>query len=112
MAILVYAESHEGHYKKAAFEAISYAKSIADKIGDTVTAVDFNATESSDSLDKRGASKVVKVNNDTLKNFSPNAYASVLAELKEGDTIVLPATMDASSFAPMLALKTDRKSVV
>lgn len=107
MAILVYAESHNGHYKKAALEAISYAKSIADKAGDTVTAVAINATESSDSLYKYGANKVLKVSNDALKNFSPNAYAKVLADLKDGDTIVLPATNDASSFAPLLALKTD-----
>lgn len=107
MAILVYAESHEGNYKKAAFEAISYAKSIADQSGDTVTAVAFNATESSESLYKYGANKVIKVTNDALKNFSANVYANALAELNEGETLVLPATMDASSFAPMLALKTN-----
>lgn len=107
MAILVYAESHEGQYKKAAFEAISYAKSIADQSGETVTAVAFNANASSDALYQYGASKVLKVNNDGLKSFSINAYAQVLSELKEGDTIVLPATIDASSFAPLLALKTE-----
>lgn len=107
MAILVYAESHNGQFKKAAFEAVSYAKSIADKSGDTVTAVAFNATDASDSLYKYGASKVLKVNNDTLKNFSPSAYAKALAELAQGDTIVLSATNDASTFAPLLALKTN-----
>lgn len=108
MTILVYAESAaDGKYKKAAFEAVSYAKSIAAQSGDTVTAVAINASESSDSLYKYGADKVLKVSNDALKNFSPNAYAKVLADLKDGDTIVLPATNDASSFAPLLALKTD-----
>src|SRR5690606_18491101 len=97
----------DGKYKKAAFEAVSYAKSIAAQSGDTVTAVAINASESSDSLYKYGADKVLKVSNDALKNFSPNAYAKVLADLKDGDTIVLPATNDASSFAPLLALKTD-----
>lgn len=106
MAILVYAESHEGHYKKAAFEAISYAKVIADQSGDSVTAVSINTTDSSDALYKFGASKVLKINNDSMRNFSPNAFAKVFAELKDGDTIVLPATSDASSFAPILALKT------
>ena len=107
MAILVYAESAaaDGKYKKAAFEAVSYARSIADKAGDTVTAVAINATDSSDGLYKYGANKVLKINNDNLKYFSPNVYADVLNELKDGDTIVLPATNDASSFAPLLALK-------
>lgn len=107
MAILVYAESHDGQYKKAAFEAVSYAKSIADKAGDTVTAVAINATDTSDSLYKYGANKVLKVSNDALKSFSPNAYAKVLAELKDGDTIVLPSTNDAATIAPLLALKTN-----
>lgn len=106
MAILVYAEAQEGKYKKAAFEAVSYAKSIADLSGDSVTAVAINATDSSDALYKYGASKVLKINSEALKNFSPNAYAKAISELKEGDTIVLPATSDASSFAPILALKT------
>lgn len=105
MAILVYAESHNGHYKKAALEAVSYAKSVADKAGDTVTAIAINATESSDGLYKCGANKVLKVNNEMLKDFSPNAYAKVLAELNQGDTVVLPATNDASSIAPLLTLK-------
>src|SRR5690606_31827642 len=107
MAILVYAESHDGQYKKAAFEAVSYAKSIADKSGDTVTAVAINVTDSSDSLYKYGANKVLKVSNDSLKNFSPNAYAKVLAELNDGDTIVLPSTNDGATIAPLLALKTN-----
>lgn len=107
MTILVYAESQDGQYKKAAFEAISYAKAIADQSGDTVTAVAINATDASDALYKYGANKVLKVDNDALKNFEPNAYAKVLAELKDGDTIVLPATLDASTFAPLLALKAD-----
>lgn len=107
MAILVYAESHNGQYKKAAFEAVSYAKAIADQAGDTVTAVAINATDASDSLYKYGANKVLKVTSDALKSFSPNAYAKVLADLKDGDTIVLPSTNDAASFAPLLALKTN-----
>ena len=32
MAIFVYAENINGVYKKAAFEAVSYAKAIADKL--------------------------------------------------------------------------------
>src|SRR5690606_2381652 len=107
MAILVYAESHDGQYKKAAFEAVSYAKSIADKAGDTVTAVAINTAESSDSLYKYGANEVLNVSNDSLKRFSPNAYANVLAELEEGDTVVLPSTNDGATIAPLLALKSN-----
>ncbi len=106
MPIFVFAETHDGHYKKAALEAVSYAKAIADLAGDTVTAVAFNATESSDKLYAHGAQKVVKVDNDALKNFDPTAYAKALAEVANGaDTFVLASTNDSSSVAPLLALK-------
>lgn len=105
MSITVYAESQDGKYKKGALEAVSYAKAIADKAGDTVTAIAFNVDDDSAVLYKHGANKVVKVNSDALKGFTPNAYAKALAEVKDGDTIVLPASIDASSFAPLLALK-------
>ena len=63
MSVLVYTESENGKLKKAAFEATSYAKGIADKMDTSVTAVSVNAEDTSD-LGKYGVSKVLKVNND------------------------------------------------
>ncbi len=106
MAIFVFAESHNGQYKKAALEAVSYAKSVADLAGDTVTALAFNVTDSSDVLYQQGATKVVKVDNATLNNFDASAYAKAISELVSGaDTVILPSTNDSSSVAPLLALK-------
>lgn len=106
MAIFVFAETHNGQYKKAALEAVSYGKAVADLAGDTVTAIAFNTTVSSDELYKYGASKVVKVDNATLKNFDASTYAKAIAEVANGaDTVVLPSTNDSSSIAPILSLK-------
>ncbi len=105
MAIFVYAESHDGKYKKAGLEAVAYAKAVADLAGDTVTAIAFNATESSEELYKYGANNVLKVANDVLKNFDANVYAKALAELANGEIVVLPSTNDGASIAPLLALK-------
>ena len=58
MSVLVYTESEKGKFKKVAFEVVSYAKAIADKMGSTVTAVAVNADQP-DSLGKYGASKVL-----------------------------------------------------
>lgn len=107
MAVFVYAENINGVYKKAAFEAVAYAKAIADAAGDTVTAVTVNATDSSDALYKYGASKVVKIEDAGLKAFSPKAYAQALAEVVETGVVVFPHTADASSVAPMLAVVKD-----
>jgi electron transfer flavoprotein alpha subunit len=104
MAIFVYAENINGKYKKAALEAISYAKAIADKAGDAVTAVSINPTDTSEVLYKYGASKVLKIQDEQLKNFSSKAYAEVLNQAANGNIIVLPHSTMASSVAPMLAI--------
>ncbi|TXF79103.1 electron transfer flavoprotein subunit alpha/FixB family protein [Chryseobacterium sp.] len=107
MAIFVYAENINGVYKKAAFEAVSYAKSIADKMGDTVTAVSVNPTDASDALYKYGANNVINIKDEGLKNFSAKAYAQAVNEVATGNIIVFPHTTDASSIAPMLAIMKD-----
>ncbi|QIG88800.1 electron transfer flavoprotein subunit alpha/FixB family protein [Chryseobacterium sp. POL2] len=105
MAIFVYAENINGVYKKAAFEAVSYAKAIADQAGDTVTAISINPTDSSDLLYKYGATKVVNVKDEGLKSFSAKAYADAVNQVAEGNIVVFPHTTDASSIAPMLAIQ-------
>ncbi|AZI39810.1 electron transfer flavoprotein subunit alpha/FixB family protein [Epilithonimonas vandammei] len=105
MAVFVYAENINGVYKKAAFEAVSYAKAIATKTGDSVTAISINPTDSSDLLYKYGADKVVNVKDAGLKNFSAKAYAEAINQIADGNIIVFPHTTDASSIAPMLAIQ-------
>ncbi|QCX52352.1 electron transfer flavoprotein subunit alpha/FixB family protein [Elizabethkingia sp. JS20170427COW] len=107
MAIFVYAENINGAFKKAAFEAVSYAKAIASQSGDTVTAITINATDASEGLYKYGADKVVKIQNDALKTFNASAYAQAIAEVVDGNVIVFPHSTDASSIAPMLSVITD-----
>ncbi|WP_027382673.1 electron transfer flavoprotein subunit alpha/FixB family protein [Epilithonimonas caeni] len=105
MAVFVYAENINGVYKKAAFEAVSYAKAIAAKTGDPVTAISINPTDSSDLLYKYGADKVINVKDAGLKNFSSKAYAEAVGQIADGNIIVFPHTTDASSIAPMLAIQ-------
>lgn len=104
MAVFVYAENINGTYKKAAFEAVSYAKAVADQAGDTVTAISVNPTDSSEALYKYGAEKVINIKDEGLKNFSAKAYAQAVNEVADGNIIIFPHTTDASSVAPMLAV--------
>lgn len=105
MSVFVYAENINGTYKKAAFEAVSYAKAIATQKGDSVTAVTINPADASDLLYQYGADKVVHIQDEGLKSFSAKAYAQALNEVVDGDIIVFPHTTDASSIAPMLAVQ-------
>lgn len=104
MAVFVYAENINGVYKKAAFEAVSYAKAVADQSGDTVTAVSINPADSAEQLYRYGASKVVNIKDEGLKNFSAKAFAQAISEVADGNIIIFPHTADAASVAPMLAV--------
>ena len=106
MSVLVYTESEEGKFKKTAFEVASYAKGVADKLGTDVTAIAFNAGDTSE-LGKYGVSKVLKVNNGNLEKFNAEAYADAIkqAAQKEGSkVIVLSQSANAKYLAPLLAV--------
>lgn len=105
MSVFVYAENINGVYKKAAFEAVSYAKAIAEQKRESLVAITINPTDSSDLLYKYGASQVINIKDEGLKNFSAKTYAQAVSEVADGEIIVFPHTTNASSIAPMLAVQ-------
>ncbi|MBC7493374.1 MAG: electron transfer flavoprotein subunit alpha/FixB family protein, partial [Flavobacterium sp.] len=90
MSLLIYAESADGKLKKVAFELASYAKKVAEMLGTTVTAVTINANDVAE-LATYGVSKVLKVSNNQLLNFSAKAYGDVIkqAAQKENSTVIV-----------------------
>ncbi len=106
MSILIYVESAEGKLKKVAFELASYAKTVAESLGTTVTAITIN-TDNVSELAKYGVNKVLKVKNDTLNSFSAKTYADVIkqAALKENTKIViLSSTTDSIYLSSLVAV--------
>lgn len=107
MSILIYAESSaEGKFKKVAFELASYAKKVAESLNTTVTAVTVNNTNAAD-LSKYGVDKVLKVSNDKLKNFTAKAYADVIKQAAEKESVklvLLSSTTDSLYMAPLVAV--------
>ena len=77
--VIVYTESEEGKFKKIAFEAVSYAKGVAELMGTSVTAVSINGGNISE-LGAYGASKVLEITDDTLKTFNAQAYADAITQ--------------------------------
>ena len=106
MSVLVYTESEQGHFKKAALEVASYAKAVADQLGTTVTAISVNAADTS-VLGNYGVDKVLHVNNDKLNSFNANAYADVIkqaAEKESAKVIIISSSADSKYLAPLLAV--------
>ncbi len=110
MSVLIYAENTGGKFKKSIFEAVSYARAIADKNNTTLTAISIGDVSKDElaGLGKYGANKVLNVSSDKLKNFINQAYASIIAEAakKEGaDIVVLSNTFSGRGLAPRLGVK-------
>ncbi|MCL5127621.1 electron transfer flavoprotein subunit alpha/FixB family protein [Algibacter sp. L4_22] len=106
MSVLVYTESEQGHFKKAALEVASYAKAVADQLGTTVTAVSVNATDTS-VLGNYGVDKVLHVTSDQLNSFNASAYASVIKQAAENENakvIIVSSSADSKYLAPLLAV--------
>lgn len=110
MSVLVYVEQVDGKFKKSVFEAVSYAKAIADKIGTSLNAIAIGNVADSElqELGKYGAAKVLKVAADELKNFVNQAYAAVIVEAAQkesADVIVLSNSFSGKGLAPRVAVK-------
>ncbi len=110
MSVLIYAENAGGTFKKSIFEAVSYAKAIADQNNTDLIAISIGNVSADElaSLGKYGAKKVLNVSSDKLKNFVNQAYASIIAEAakKEGaDIVVLSNTFSGRGLAPRLRVK-------
>lgn len=106
MSVLVYTESEDGKFKKAALEVAALAKGVADNLGTSVTAVTFNTSDVSE-LGKYGVSKVLKIQDEKLGKFNAEAYADALkqaAEKEASKVVVLSQSANAKYIAPLLAI--------
>lgn len=109
MSVLVYTESENGKFKKAALEVVSYAKAVADQMGTSVTAVSINANDN-ESLGAYGATKVLSVKNDDLNTFDAKKHAAVIQEAANNDganVVILSSSADSKYLAPLLAVGLD-----
>ena len=110
MSVLVYTENTEGKFKKSAFEAVTYARTVADMLGTTLSAIsicDVNDDELG-KLSKYGAKKVLKVTGEHFKNYSVQGFASSISEAAQkenADVVVMLASFGGRGIAPSLAVK-------
>ena len=82
MPVLLYTENTDGKFKKSIFEAVTYARTVADQNNTDLIALSIGAVANDElaELSKYGADKILNVSADNLKTFVNQAYASVIAE--------------------------------
>ncbi|MBW8050427.1 MAG: electron transfer flavoprotein subunit alpha/FixB family protein [Cytophagales bacterium] len=110
MSVLVFAENWDGVFKKATFEAITYATDVAGLLKADVTAISIGLASDPDlkDLGKYGAQKVISVKSEKLKQFSLQGYASAIAQIAEKEqakALILSHTFNGQAIASRLATK-------
>jgi len=110
MSILVFTENWDGKFKKLSFELISYANELAKKLNTSVTALSIGTVDEDElkKLGTYGASKVLNVTDEKLKNLDNQVYASVMAQAvaKENATVIVFAHNNTGkAVAPRLSVK-------
>ncbi len=106
MAVLVFAESTEGKFKKTAFEVTSYGKKVAEQLGTNLVVLTVNADETT-SLYAYGAEKVLKVNNTDLATFNAKIYADVIKQAvtkESAQVVIIDSSSNGIYLAPLVAV--------
>ena len=106
MAILVYAESWDGIFKKSSFEAVSYASEVGKILNENVIAITFG-NESDEELEKLaqyGASKILASNK--LDKCDSQTTSSLMADYSsDASVIIFSNGYTSNMIAPRLAVK-------
>ncbi|HDZ41377.1 MAG TPA: electron transfer flavoprotein subunit alpha/FixB family protein [Bacteroidetes bacterium] len=110
MSVLVYTENWEGKFKKLSYELVSYAAAMAEMLNTSLTALSIGEVDSAEleSLGRFGASKIVSIENEKLKNLDNQAYTAVIADMAKklgARVIILANNNTGKAVAPRLSVK-------
>jgi electron transfer flavoprotein alpha subunit len=106
--VLVFAESPRGNLKKAAFEAVTYGKKVADSLGTSCVALTLGSVKDAGELGRYGASRVLNVADAALNNFDSQTYAAAIADVAKSNgasVIITSHTSTGKSVAGRLAVR-------
>jgi electron transfer flavoprotein alpha subunit len=79
MSVLIFADQTDGHFKKTAFEALSYGAKVAEQLGTTAEALVLGTVNDIASLGKYGVKKVHHVASEILNQVDAQVYTKVIA---------------------------------
>ena len=109
MAIVVYAESQNGEFKKNAFEALSYGKVISKNTNQPLVALSINAKVPS-ALANYGPDKILSIIDPSLDQFTAQNYANIISQYSKDVNVtilVMSSSADSRYIAPLIAIQLD-----
>lgn len=106
MSILVYTESWEGKFRKSTFEAVSYARKIADLSDINLLAISFGKVDNEElkKIGKYGAKKVISF--ESIHKGDSEATTNAISQFIEDiSLIIFSDTYTSKMIAPRLSAK-------
>lgn len=106
--ILVFAEQINGAFKKASFEAVSYAAKLAKNTGTEVTACVLGEASDVSMLGQYGANHVVHVSDARLNNLEAKAYAKAISSIatnSNASVVIFSNNNTAKAVAPRVTAR-------
>jgi len=106
MSIIVYAESWEGKFRKSTFEAVYYAKNIAEKLNQEVKSISVGNV-SEDELKKLGlyGSSMIESFPNISKSDGKSVAQIINENAESSNYIIFSDTFNSKSIAPRLSAK-------
>lgn len=108
MSVLVYAENAGGHFKKATFEAITYAFDIAGGAPVVAVAIGSASNDELQALGHYGASKVLHIADAAFQAFDARLYARIVTDAAANcaaTKVVIANTYSGKALAPRIAVR-------
>ncbi|SDN57070.1 electron transfer flavoprotein subunit alpha/FixB family protein [Alkalicoccus daliensis] len=105
---LVIGEVSDGGFRNVSFEAIAAAKQLDESAEVVGVVIGESVASIAEEMVKYGADRVITVESDKLKEYTPEAYSQVLMEVIEKESpegIVMGHTYIGRDIAPKLASK-------
>ncbi|MEM1320403.1 MAG: electron transfer flavoprotein subunit alpha/FixB family protein [Bacteroidota bacterium] len=112
--VLIFAESTNGKFKKAAFEAVSYGYRVAQAMGSECAALVLGDAAEASQLGNYGASKVYRIGDASLRHFDSQVYTAAIAGAVEklgASVVILSHSSTGKSLLGRLAVKLNAGSV-
>ena len=104
--ILVFAELNNGTFKKAIFEALTYATKLSKLTNESVGAVVLGEANGLEDLGNYGAAKVFHIADARLANLDTKAYAKAITTValqENASTIIFSNNITSKAVAPRVA---------
>ncbi len=110
MSVLSVLEQREGKWNRMSFEALSAAKKMAHALSLPVEAVVLGAGVAAlaEEAAAYGVAKVIAIDNELLKNYTPEGYTAALEQLiqaQQPKVVVFPHTYQVRDYAPKLSTR-------